>query len=108
MPPENGGPDFIDIAHFEQIPDGSGAPFKATGKDVALLNVGGNICAIADTCPHAGGSLGLGKLDGNIVTCPVHRMRFDVTTGCFSGTSDLGVATYVVKVVNGKIMVAVA
>ena len=106
--PENGVPDFIEIARLEQIPDGSGALFKAAGKDVALFNVGGNICAIADTCPHAGGSLGMGKLDGKIVTCPVHGMKFDVTTGCFSGTSDFGVATYPVKVVDGKIMVAIA
>ena len=45
MSPENGVPDFIEIAHVEQIPDGSGAPFKAAGKDVALFNVGGDICA---------------------------------------------------------------
>ncbi len=108
MSPENGVPDFIEIAHFEQIPDGSGAPFKAAGKDVALFNVGGNICAIADTCPHAGGSLGQGKLNGSIVTCPVHGMKFDVTTGCFAGTSDFGVATYAVKVVDGRFMAAVA
>ena len=61
---------------------------------MAIFNVDGNICAIADTCPHAGGSLGMGKLDGTIVTCPVHGMKFDVTTGCFAGTSDLGVASY--------------
>src|SRR5271170_5542055 len=107
MSPDNDVPEFIEIAHVGQIPDGSGVPFKAVGKDVALFKLGGNICAIADTCPHAGGSLGMGKLDGNIVTCPVHGMRFDVTTGCFSGTSDFGVAAYAVKVVDGKIMVAI-
>lgn len=106
--PENGAPDFIEIAHLDQIPDGSGAPFKAAGREVALFKVGLDICAIADTCPHAGGSLGLGRLDGKIVTCPVHGMKFDVTTGCFSGTSEFGVAAYPVKVVDGKIMVAVA
>jgi len=108
MSPENDVRDFIELANVEQIPNGSGVPFKAVGKDVALFNVGGNICAVADTCPHAGGSLGLGKLDGKIVTCPVHGMKFDVTTGFFSGTSDPGVATYPVQVVDGKIMVAVA
>ena len=40
-----------------------------------------------------------------IVTCPVHGMKFDVTTGCFAGTSDFGVAAYPAKVVDGKIMV---
>ena len=48
----------------------------------------------------------MGKLDGRTVTCPVHGMKFDVTTGCFSGTSDFGVACYPAKVVDGQIVVA--
>jgi nitrite reductase/ring-hydroxylating ferredoxin subunit len=100
--------DFIEIALLDQIPPGSGSRFTTAGKDVAVFNMGGTICAIDDTCPHAGGSLGMGKLDGRTVTCPVHGMKFDVTNGCFSGTSDFGVASYPAKVVDGKIMAAVS
>lgn len=75
---------------------------------MAIFNVDGNIFAIAGTCPHAGGALGMGKLDGKIVICPVHGMKFDVTTGCFAGSSDFGVASYPVKVVCGKITMAVS
>jgi len=99
---------FIEVARLDQVPPGTGSRFAAAGKEVALFNVGGTVCAIADTCPHAGGSLGMGKLDGTIVTCPVHGMKFDVATGCFAGTSDLGVASYPAKVVDGKIMAAVS
>jgi 3-phenylpropionate/trans-cinnamate dioxygenase ferredoxin subunit len=99
--------DFIEITSLDQIRPGSRSRFSTAGKDVAVFNVDGTICAIDDTCPHAGGSLGMGKLDGRIVTCPVHGMKFDVTTGCFAGTSDFGVASYPVKVVDGKITVAV-
>ncbi len=67
----------------------------------------GKICAISDTCPHAGGSLGMGKLDGKIVICPVPGMKFDVTTGCFAGTSYFGVASFPAKAVDGEILVAV-
>jgi nitrite reductase/ring-hydroxylating ferredoxin subunit len=98
--------DFVEVARVEKIPPGSGSRFTVADKDVAVFNVDGTICVIADTCPHAGGSLGLGKLDGRIVTCPVHGMKFDVTTGCFAGTSDYGVASYPAKVVDGEIMVA--
>jgi 3-phenylpropionate/trans-cinnamate dioxygenase ferredoxin component len=100
--------DFIEVARVDQIRPGSGSRFTVADKDVAVFNVDGTICAIADTCPHAGGSLGLGKLDGTIVTCPVHGMKFDVTTGCFAGTSDFGVASYTVEVVDRKIMVALS
>ena len=44
----------------------------------------------------------MGKLDGRKVTCPVHRMKFDVTTGCFAGTLDYAVASYPVKVVRRR------
>jgi 3-phenylpropionate/trans-cinnamate dioxygenase ferredoxin component len=98
--------DFIEVAPADRIPPGTGASFTVADKDIAVFNVNGTICAIGGTCPHAGGSLGLGKLDGSTVTCPVHGMKFDVTTGCFAGTSDSAVASYPVKVVDGKIMVA--
>ena len=100
--------DFIEVTGFEQIRPGAGSRFVIADKEMAIFNVDGKICAISDTCPHAGGSLGLGKLDGRIVTCPVHGMKFDVTTGFFSGSSESGVASYPVKVVDGKIMVAVS
>jgi nitrite reductase/ring-hydroxylating ferredoxin subunit len=99
--------DFIEVARLDQIRPGSGSRFTVAGRDVAVFNVDGNICAIGDTCPHAGGSLGMGKLEGGIVTCPVHGMKFDVATGCFAGTSDFGVASYPVNVVDRKIMAAV-
>jgi 3-phenylpropionate/trans-cinnamate dioxygenase ferredoxin component len=100
--------EFIEVAGLEQLRPGAGSRFRVAGKDLALFKVDGNICAISDICPHAGGSLGLGKLDGSIVTCPVHGMKFDVSTGCFAGTSDFGVAAYSAKVVDGKVMVSIS
>src|ERR1700730_1441087 len=99
--------DYVEAAPVDLIPPGKGTCVKVGGKDVALFNVDGKIYALVDTCPHAGSSLGMGKLDGTVVTCRGHGMKFDVTTGCFAGTSDSAVASYPVKVVDGKILVAV-
>jgi 3-phenylpropionate/trans-cinnamate dioxygenase ferredoxin component len=96
-------PDFIEVASLDEVQPGTG--FRVTDKNIAVFNVAGAICAVADVCPHAGASLGMGKLDGNIVTCPWHGMKFDVTTGCFAGSPDFGVESYPVKVVDGKVMV---
>ncbi len=100
--------DFVEVAGLEQIRPGTGSRFFIEDKEMAIFNVDGTICAISDICPHAGGSLGIGKLDGRIVTCPVHGMKFDVTTGCFAGTSDFGVAAYKAKIVDGTIMVSIS
>jgi len=74
------------------------------GNTIALFNVGGQIYAIDDTCPHAGGSLGLGKLNGRIVTCPAHGIKIDVATGCFPNGSDVAVPSYPVMVLGGRFM----
>jgi nitrite reductase/ring-hydroxylating ferredoxin subunit/uncharacterized membrane protein len=44
-------------------------------------SVGGDLCAIANTCSHFGGPLAQGERDGDVVVCPWHRSRFDLCTG---------------------------
>jgi len=76
------------------IPPGSGRPFHDCRQgESRFFNVDGDICAYSRYMSLTPvGSLGMGKLDGRIVTCPVHGMKFDVTNGCFAGTSDFGIA----------------
>jgi nitrite reductase/ring-hydroxylating ferredoxin subunit len=74
---------------------------------IALFNVDGTVHAIDDSCLHAGSSLGAGVLDGKVVRCRSHGWRYDVTTGCVVGVPGLGVTAHAVKVVDGRIMVAV-
>jgi len=64
-------------------------------------------CAMEDSCLHQGLSLGTSKLEGKIVTCRGHGWRYDVTTGSTVSVPGYGVATYPVKVEDGKIWVAV-
>jgi 3-phenylpropionate/trans-cinnamate dioxygenase ferredoxin subunit len=98
--------DFIEAARLEEVPAGTGKTVTIGGKQVGLFNVDGQIYAIDDSCPHKGSSLGMGRLDGQIVTCRSHGMKFNVTNGCFAGTSDVALPSYPVKVVDGEIMVA--
>jgi len=99
-------PEFIEAARVDQIPPGTGTMVTVAGKDVAIFNVDGEVYAIGDSCPHAGASLGAGRLNGRIVTCRAHGLRYDVTTGQVT-TGGFGVATYPAKVVDGKILIAV-
>ena len=48
---------------------------------VALFNVDGRFHAVSNRCPHRGGPLGQGFVDGAEVSCPWHNWTFDVTTG---------------------------
>lgn len=75
------------------------------GKSIALFNVDDTLYAIDDSCPHAGGSLLVGKLEGRMVKCPAHGLTFDLSTGCMrNGT--LAVATYAIEWVNNQRTIA--
>ena len=57
------------------------AAFDVEGQRIAIFNVGGTFYAIEDTCPHAGGPLSEGQVDGAKVICPWHDAAFDLKTG---------------------------
>jgi len=99
--------DFLEVASLGQIAPGGSMVVKVAGKDVALFNVEGQIYAIDDACVHQGASLGAGKLEGKIVTCRAHGLKYDVTTGFVCDSPVYGVASHSVQVVDGKIAVAV-
>ena len=99
--------DFVDVAHLEQLPPGRGTSVTVTGKDVALFNVDGTVYAMEDSCLHQAASLGASELRGKVVTCRGHGWRYDVTTGAMVHAPDVGLDTYPVQVVDGRILVAV-
>lgn len=74
-------PETVRIAALSDIPVGSSHEFTAGGRVIALYNVDGTLYALDGVCPHAGGPLGQGQLDGCVVTCPWHGWQFDVTNG---------------------------
>ncbi len=99
--------DFIEAARLDDLPLGTGTCVTVAGREVALFNVDGTIYAMEDSCLHQGLSLGTSKLEGKVVTCRGHGWRYDVTTGSTLQVPGYGVATYPVKVLDGKILVAV-
>lgn len=46
-----------------------------------IAPVGNHVYAIPDTCPHQEASLYQGKLEGDIVTCPLHQAKFNLVSG---------------------------
>ncbi len=81
---------------------------RVADKDVALFNVDGNVYATNDACAHAGASLESGKFQGTTVTCRAHGFRYNVTSGHCVNIQGLKIAAYPVKVVDGKIFVAIS
>lgn len=75
------------------------------GASIVLFNVNGNLYAIDDSCPHSGGSLSGGKLEGLMLQCPSHGLKFDIATGCMRGGGGMRVRSYTVSLVDGKALI---
>ena len=85
------------IASLREFPAGSRKLVDVRGRKIAVFNVKGEFFALANRCPHQGGSLCEGRLTGlvesgapgeyrwsrrgEIIRCPWHGWEFDVRTG---------------------------
>jgi nitrite reductase (NADH) small subunit len=72
---------WIRLAAVADCPQGTALECVAGERVVALFHVGEEWFALDGVCPHQGGPLGEGTLEGNVVTCPWHGWQFDVRTG---------------------------
>jgi nitrite reductase/ring-hydroxylating ferredoxin subunit len=83
------------------------------GKEILMANVNGTYYAIGSVCTHERGDLSQSTLEGNIVTRPKHKSRFDVTTGKVVSRPKMGMVhpkimdelAYVVKTENTDIII---
>jgi 3-phenylpropionate/trans-cinnamate dioxygenase ferredoxin component len=72
---------FIRVASKNEIPNGKMKKLQLDNKEILIANVKGSFYAIDSKCTHQGTDLSQGKLGGNILECPKHHAKFDVTTG---------------------------
>jgi 3-phenylpropionate/trans-cinnamate dioxygenase ferredoxin component len=61
--------------------DGSLKEIIIDGHEILVARINGRYYAADNRCPHMGGQLHLGKLEGSIVTCPRHGSQFDLKNG---------------------------
>jgi nitrite reductase (NADH) small subunit len=81
--------------------------FSCGDKAICIANVNGAYSALDNVCPHRGGPLGQGMIDGGKVVCPWHGWAWDVKTGAATQDSRMKVAVYPLKIESGDIMVEI-
>jgi 3-phenylpropionate/trans-cinnamate dioxygenase ferredoxin subunit len=72
---------LIKVAETSEIPLGQMKVVKLAEKEVLIANVNNVYYAIGNSCTHMHGELSKGMLEGNTLTCPKHKAKFDVTSG---------------------------
>lgn len=97
---------WIAIAKEADCSPGGGAEIVVEGRIVALFNVDGSFYAMDGVCPHQGGPLGKGQLQGCTLTCPWHGWQFDVRDGRSRLSASVQQPTLPTKIEEGTVYVA--
>jgi len=98
---------LVKMATLSELPPGGSKEVEHDGRIYALFNVDGKISAIDGICPHQGGPLAEGPLEGTLVSCPWHGWQFDVQTGRTPLGPKLKQAVFEVVIEGEDVLVAV-
>jgi nitrite reductase (NADH) small subunit/3-phenylpropionate/trans-cinnamate dioxygenase ferredoxin subunit len=80
----------VKAATLSQLPPGVGLAVEVEGRRLALFRIDGQIHAIDDLCPHAGGPLSAGHVVDGVVMCPWHGWRFRLADGVWADAPKSG------------------
>jgi nitrite reductase/ring-hydroxylating ferredoxin subunit/uncharacterized membrane protein len=96
--------DWVEVMDEAELAEGKPVAVDAKGVKVMLVRTDGSIRAVGATCPHLGGPLNKGKIDGDAVTCPWHGSVFSLVDGhLMHGPATAPITSYEVRVHNGRI-----
>jgi nitrite reductase/ring-hydroxylating ferredoxin subunit len=98
---------FVKVGSLAALPPGSVMEAEVGEGTYAICNVGGELSALDGICPHAGGPLGQGNVDGDKVVCPWHEWAYSCRTGVNDYDENVKLAMFPVKVDGDDILIDV-
>ena len=98
-------PNTMIAGKLSALPPGSSLVLDRPDEAIAVFNMGGKLYACSNACPHAGGPLCDGFVEGTSVTCPWHGWRFELDQPADAPPD--GVNRYPVHVQGDDILVEV-
>lgn len=110
------------VAAAGEIAAGGRKLVNVAGREIGIFNVAGDYYALANRCPHEGGSLcegfvtGIARSDGpndyrierkgEFLRCPWHGWEFDIRTGqSWCDPQSVRIRQFAVKVEHGEDLV---
>jgi nitrite reductase (NADH) small subunit len=102
------------LAHWVKVCDVAGAPAagavmecEVEGVGICLANIGGELSALDNWCPHRRGPLGQGWVEGKAVVCPWHSWAFDAKTGLAEYPEGERVEVFPVRLDGNEVLIEI-
>jgi len=72
---------WLKVTPTDSLPPREGRCVEIAGCQVAIFNTAEGFIAVENRCPHRGGPLADGIVNGTAVVCPLHAWKFDLLSG---------------------------
>ena len=103
--PEN----WVTVAEKSALAPDSVIGVTVGSLDIAIYDIGGQLYATDNICPHAYGYLNHGWLEGETIECPLHGAVFAIKTGKgIAGPFERDLKTFAVRVLGEEIQIDLA
>ena len=100
---------LVKVGTVGDVKENTGREFKVGETRIALFYANGRYYAIEALCRHQDGSLAPGRIEGEVVECPLHFWHYNIKTGQLLDYLDgVRLTTYEVKVIEDQIYIETA
>jgi nitrite reductase (NADH) small subunit len=72
---------MIVVGSTDEVPQGAAREFEVSGRHITIFAIQGSYYAVDSHCPHQGGPLAQGLIEGHTIMCPWHGWSFDLRSG---------------------------
>lgn len=94
------------VCTLNDIPTQGGRLVKINGKDIALFRTSDDkVYALENKCPHKSGPLVEGIITGDILICPLHAQKINLSDGVVLPPDEGCAATYEVKLKGEEVFI---
>ena len=99
---------WVSLCELNELREGFGKYVEIEGFHLAVFLSSGQVYAMDNYCPHAGGSLADGEIDAGCAVCPWHQWSFHLDTGQLRDSPGVTITTYKTRLLprdDGRILV---
>jgi nitrite reductase/ring-hydroxylating ferredoxin subunit len=71
----------VEVLKTSDLESGQMKAVTVEGQEILVAQAGDVYYAVCNICPHRGGRLSDGKLNGTVIECPIHGSQFNIVNG---------------------------